>query len=371
MTSEKAKILIIENSVAFTGAFKSALQIVKMTPQYDFIFCIPKGSQVALVLREKQISFYEIPFQEIRKDWSSLTYIPRLIKNSIHIRDIIQKESVSLIHSNDLYNLCGALIRFRGTRIPLIYHVRLMRSSYLRPIYPALKQIVSRSADHIFCVSQAAARDFEPSFNTQDHISVLYDGMEVPALEDPTSSSHPKILYVGNFIRGKGQNLAIPLIQDLQKRGLEFTFDFIGDPHDVDFYNFVKNEIQKLPSPSAVTIRGKEGDIFSELRKGDIFLNCSESESFSYTTLEALYSALPVVVQDSGGPRELFEDQKGGFLFAKNQTQQAVQNLENLIRSAELRQQVGKSGQDYATQNFQPQNMSSHLHSVYQKLLKN
>ena len=63
-------------------------------------------------------------------------------------------------------------------------------------------------------------------------------------------------------------------------------------------------------------------NIFEEYRKHDLLVVPSESESCSYTILEAMAAGIPVVATDIEGNRELIHHEISGILF---------RNIEQLV----------------------------------------
>ena len=124
--NKKKTILIIDNSKKFTGAFKSILTFAQtLKNEYNFVWCIPSGSEVTITIKKAEFEYYEIPFLEISKSVKTLLYPYSLLKNSLKIRRIIRKKNISIIHVNDLYNLSGAVLKlFNTSRISIVYHVR-------------------------------------------------------------------------------------------------------------------------------------------------------------------------------------------------------------------------------------------------------
>src|SRR5687768_395493 len=103
----KPKILVIENSVAVTGALKSILRSCSLLrASYDFIFVIPSNSAGASLIGEHGFPCKELPMKEIRKNMLSLCiYLPMLILNAFRLKRFLKKENIHLIVNNDFYNM--------------------------------------------------------------------------------------------------------------------------------------------------------------------------------------------------------------------------------------------------------------------------
>jgi len=78
----------------------------------------------------------------------------------------------------------------------------------------------------------------------------------------------------------------------------------------------------------------------------DIFVFPSTTDTFGNVVLEAMSSALPVIVTDKMGPRELVTEGENGFI-----ARDAVdfrQKLDLLIQDESLRKKMGTQARQYA-----------------------
>ncbi|MBS1689416.1 MAG: hypothetical protein JSS96_11875, partial [Bacteroidetes bacterium] len=78
------KIIIVDSSIAFTGAFKCAVSEAELlSPKHTFIFVLPARSVLKPYLEEKGFKVYMLPMVEIGKSSSILLqYFPALFRNA-------------------------------------------------------------------------------------------------------------------------------------------------------------------------------------------------------------------------------------------------------------------------------------------------
>src|SRR6187455_3886093 len=100
---KKARILIIENSVAITGALNSIARSSQgLANAYEFIFVLPKNSKATSYVRELGFDVHELAMKELRKNiFSIITYLPTLFYNSIKLSQIIRREKIDVVTVND------------------------------------------------------------------------------------------------------------------------------------------------------------------------------------------------------------------------------------------------------------------------------
>ncbi|MFM8744584.1 MAG: glycosyltransferase, partial [Cytophagales bacterium] len=78
-------------------------------------------------------------------------------------------------------------------------------------------------------------------------------------------------------------------------------------------------------------------DIEAVMKKADVVLMFSESESFSMVCYEALFYGKPLIASDCGGPRELVENNVSGLLVTNRDTHAMANAMCTLVNYNELR----------------------------------
>src|SRR5690606_11801253 len=123
-------ILIIDNSIAFTGAFKCALNEAELlSGEHRFIFLLPKESTLVNILREKGIKVYTVPMLEIKRSPAALVSYPfALLRNAMHLHKIVRREKVDVVQVNDFYNMLGVALKMTGFKGKLLTYVRFLPS---------------------------------------------------------------------------------------------------------------------------------------------------------------------------------------------------------------------------------------------------
>ncbi|KAB8224888.1 hypothetical protein BDV33DRAFT_232654 [Aspergillus novoparasiticus] len=81
---------------------------------------------------------------------------------------------------------------------------------------------------------------------------------------------------------------------------------------------------------------------------GDIFLHCSITETFGLVVLEAMASGLPVIARDQGGPSDIVQHQKTGYLVPPNDIGNFVGLVRDVSIDSLLRSALSTSARRYA-----------------------
>jgi L-malate glycosyltransferase len=363
------KVLVIDNSSHFTGAIKSIRSLTSfLKDSFNIYYAIPRKSAIKNLSKGYVI---KINFLEIKRSWSVLFYLPLLIINSIRIFGFIQKEHIKIIHVNDLYNMCGVLVKIFYPSMKLVYHIRLLPSSYAGRLYPIWRALIVKYADEIICVSEAVRKNWPES----NKVHVIYDAINY---EDRISTDREfeqgkiRFLYLANYIQGKGQQYALDAFRQVQKeiKNVELVFagSDMGLKKNQQFKQKLVQQAEDYGLAELVLFKDFIEDIEPEMKQADIFLNFSDSESFSMTCLEALYFGTPCIATNSGGPSEIIVDGECGFVVPLKDVQAMVGSMIKLASSVELRKQFSDNGKRRAKEHFSSQQQANKLKILYNKI---
>ena len=73
----------------------------------------------------------------------------------------------------------------------------------------------------------------------------------------------------------------------------------------------------------------------------DVFVFPSTTDTFGNVILEAQACGLPVVVSDSGGPKELVEDRANGLVTKSHDLEDFTRAIRALVTDSALRERMG------------------------------
>lgn len=365
-------ILIIDNSIVPTGAFKSIHLITQYLPKNNFVFALPRRSILINGLQAEGTSVYTFPFIELSRSLRSVFYLPMLLWNSMVLLRLIKKEKISIVHVNDMYNLCGVFVKMLRPRLKLIYHIRLLPDSYIHHIYKPLRNLIFYFSDSIICNSKAALKGFNKH---SSKIAVVYNPIDLaermPAKEH-VQSEPVRLVYLANYFSGKGQEYALEALVIARKVNPALRLIFAGGTfsikNSINFKHQLQNQAENLLLSDIVEFRDFEHDIEQIIKSADIMLQFSDSESFSRTCLEALYYGTPMIATDSGGPAELILNGKTGILVPVADITAMANSIIELSNNLEAKRRLSEAGRTFVTRNFNPNQIALQVDELYQKL---
>lgn len=128
------------------------------------------------------------------------------------------------------------------------------------------------------------------------------------------------------------------------------------------------NLAARLEITANIHFLGTRNDVADLLAISDIGVLCSESEGMSNAILEYMAAALPVVVTDIDGNRELIEDRVNGRLVPVHDPQALAEALIQLLDDTAGAAQMGKRSLQKIAADFQLENVIKKTETYYLNL---
>jgi glycosyltransferase involved in cell wall biosynthesis/predicted metal-dependent phosphoesterase TrpH len=167
-----------------------------------------------------------------------------------------------------------------------------------------------------------------------------------PARREPTfferfgaCNGEVRLLYVGRISREKDLDLLAAAYRRLRNDGLPVQLFIVG--HGPYCEAFAKS----LPEAFFTGyLTGNE--LATAYASADVFVFPSTTDTFGNVILEAQACGLPVVVSDSGGPKELVEDKANGLITKSHDVEDFARAIRALVTDPALRERMGKSARN-------------------------
>ena len=350
-------ILIIDNSVAFTGAFKCALNEADiLSEKHKFVFVLSDKSKLKKVLEDKGYKVYQLHMVEIKKSLPVLLIYPiMLLKNTFSLLQILKAEQIDLIQVNDFYNMLGSFAKKFGYKGKFFTYVRFLPNvmpGILRRFW--IKQGLKHS-DKMVAVSDAVLKQLP----AHQKAVRLYDPIKLSE-QLPEKEYKPKetidFLYLSNYIQGKGQDDALEAFINAynQNNNLRLTFmgGDMGMQKNADFKQRLIDRVIEVGLSDIISFEPFNANVEEAIKQTDVVLNFSEAESFSMTCLEAAYYGTPLIATRCGGPEEIIDNEVTGLTVPVKDTAAMEHAILQFADDFELRTQCAKAGRKYVEEKF-------------------
>ena len=294
----------------------------------------------------KPIGEFELPEYELQK----LSFPPVL-----QILDYIQREKFTeiIISTPGPIGLTGLLAaKLLNLRTSGIYHtdfpqyIRILtEDSFLESVAWRYMHWFYGQLDTVFVNSEEyrqswIKRGFDPT-----KLKIFPRGLDTelfhPARRDPAffekfgaQNGEVRLLYVGRVSREKDLDLLATAYRRLRDEGLPIRLFVVGHgPYSEEFS-------RSLPEAFFTGyLTGK--DLAAAYASADIFVFPSTTDTFGNVIIEAQASGVPVVVSDSGGPKELVTENETGLITKSHDVDDFVRAIRTLVVDRSLRERMG------------------------------
>lgn len=148
-------------------------------------------------------------------------------------------------------------------------------------------------------------------FTRNHRVVVVPNVVNSDAVLTPVPPATPlRLITIGGLIEAKRPILAVDTLVELVRRGVDAQLTFVGDGalRDVVLAHAAGEGVG-----DRVTLTGAvpPAEVTDHLDRAHILLHTSGIETFSVVAAEAVLRGRPVVIGDSGGPRDFIADGNG------------------------------------------------------------
>jgi glycosyltransferase involved in cell wall biosynthesis len=216
---------------------------------------------------------------------------------------------------------------------------------YLRWFYEQMRTIYVPSEGYR---QQLLARGFD-----EGKLRLLPHGADTdtfhPRHRDPAFWSRyreapgPVVTYVGRVAKEKDLDVLAEVLNALAPARPDCTFAVVGDGPLLSWMR------ARLPHANVVFTGFLFGaDLSAAYASSDVFVFPSTTDTFGNVVLEAMASAVPVVVSDRGGPCEIVQPGLTGIVTRARDATDLQQGIVRLLDSPTLRAQMSRACRAYA-----------------------
>lgn len=354
-------LLIVDNSIAFTGALKCAVNEAEtLSDKHQFVFVLHHHSNQVKILKNKGYTVYQLPLVEIKKSLPILLLYPiMLVRNSIMLLKILRAERIDILQVNDFYNMLGVMVKMLGYNGKLITYVRFLPSVMPGPLRKLWIKLGLKYSHKIIAVSDAVLNQLPK----HKKVTRIYDPVQLTenlTIEKDATSGVIKLLYLSNYIQGKGQDSAVEAFAQAYAQNQQLRLTFMGGDMGMEknaaFKETLIERVNTLGLGNVVEFAPFNSDVESAIKSADIILNFSEAESFSMTCLEAAFYGTALIATECGGPQEIIDNDNTGITVPVKDIDAMTAAIVELANNHSKRTEFARAGKIYVTQKFSIEN---------------
>lgn len=366
MNNPKKKILfLIQLPPPFHGVSVMNQQIIQfklIKQKYDF-------EVLSLALGQSIHQIGKLNFQKVLKSfWLGAKLIERLLLFKPDLVYFTLCPTGNAFYRDVLYVLLIKMLR-----VPLLFHLhgKKIKEASQNKINHFLYKVVFHKTKVIH-LSSLLLKDIDSYIHKKD-CYILPNG--IPDFgyvkEHKNQSDQVNILFLSNMIINKGILILLEAIKNLSKTKLNFRVHFSGEwSAELSQAKFKKllikykiNDKVKYIGPS---YDQKKVDVLS---KADIFVFPTYNDCFPLVILEAMQCGLPVISTDEGAIPEIIDDGVTGFLVKQKNVEDLSEKMKLLIEDKELREKMGRSGQDKFEKCYTLKQFEKNLVAIFDDIL--
>jgi L-malate glycosyltransferase len=367
------RVLYVSHTAHVSGAEEALFDLLRaLPPSVEPLGASPPGP-LAERLRELGIPVHEIPATV-----GSLRLHPvhtpqalgQLARTAAHVRQLTRRLGAPVVHANSIRAGLATVAAARaGSPRPVVY---LHDSLPPGRVSSLVHSVIGRGAAMVLANSHHTAARFSTDADAPS-LKVVYYGVDVKRF-DPSSvdrdevrgrlgvrAGDPVLAVIGQLTPWKGQDHAIRVVAKLRQHRpnvrllLAGSAKFVSRATRYDNQTYVRHLrelVESLGLSDNVRFLGERRDIPAVFRAVDIALVPSWEEPFGRAVTEALAMEVPVVATSEGGPAEIIQEARTGFLRPPRDVEAWVAAVDELLSHPDRRRQMGLQGQAAVAERF-------------------
>ncbi len=300
---------------------------------------------------------------------------------------LFRRERFDIVHTHNPKTGVFGRIAARLAGVPVVVNTvhglyGVDRRGARRTVFLTMERLAAACSDFEFCQSREdlehlrALRIVRP-----DRSLHIGNGVDLTVF-DPAAADRAAVRAalgiedsaivvgtVGRLVWEKGLREVFQAAEALRTERPNVQFLIVG-PTDADKADAVPADvIADLEQRGVIRFLGLRHDVRDLYRAMDIFVLASYREGLPRSAVEAAAMALPMVLTDIRGCREVINDGEGGFLAPPRAAAALQTALRRLIDDAPARKRFGEANRKKAVDAFDERRIASQILETYRRLL--
>lgn len=369
-------LLFLHSSAELYGSDRSLLNLLKYLNKDNFNITVILPEEGVLVEELKKVKNVEVIIKDIatlRRKYLSIKglikYSLNFVRSLIYLIKLIKEKDIDVVYTNTSVVFPGG-VAAKILRKKSIWHIReIIENSLENNI---ISTFVNLFSDTIITNSKATGAAI--SKNSRK-LKVIYNAIESESclmnLGKKVNDNKVVVGMAGRINRWKGQRLFVDMAEIILKSNSNVEFVIAGDAYSGEDYlvEELKSYISLKGLQSNVVLLGHIKDMSTFYESIDIFvLPSTQPEPFGLVILEAMEREIPVVATNHGGPVEIINNKKDGFLVDYKTSKEISETVLLLTLNSDLRNKVGQNGKEKRQSVFSLENYVSKISNILEKI---
>ena len=202
---------------------------------------------------------------------------------------------------------------------------------------------------------------------------VLTNGVKIPDVKKKVNLKQIVFLFLGNLGKEKGVFDLVKAVKKSRKNGFKGVVQIAGKEIENGDKAKLESYIRELELSDQVHLLGEIGGQEKEriLAGSDCLVLPSHGEGLPMAILEGMAYSMPVLATNVGAIPEVITHGQEGFLFDVGDVDALAGGLNQLDKSRNLIEKMGKKAKDRVAGRFSMEAMIDKLSCIYHALLSN
>lgn len=275
------------------------------------------------------------------------------------------------IKSSFLFYRATISFRYRYKSVFTVHSSFQMRTKK----YKLSSIICALLSNKITCVSKSSYMYYSKFVKSvkRNNISVIQNGVDIERIDSVAQNFNYidkkdcfTIVNVGRIIPLKNQELLVRIFPKLK----DCKIILVGKEND---NNYVQNLINETNLQKKVIITGliSREEVFSLLKKADLFISCSKIEGMPISVLEAMYIGLPVILSNISPHKEIFRFQNNENLISLADDELWIKKINTYISKDKSKLvAIGEENKNIVLKYYTLKIMHEQYNKLYLNLIK-
>jgi glycosyltransferase involved in cell wall biosynthesis len=295
----------------------------------------------------------------------------------VKLRAILKRERYDVVHfhTSRAHSMAPFARGFGSTLV-------VTRRMDYRPNRVFAPLLFNRAVDGVVAISTGVADSLATAGVDRQRVTVIHSGVDCERFRPPTAEErvHARIalgISYGEFVVSavgalesrKGHRYLIEAIARfiLMASSIKVKCLIAGQG---SIRGELERAIAKLGCAEEVRLLGRIDDARELLWASDAFAMPSVNEGLGVAALEAMASAVPVIVSDVGGLRESVQHDRSGIVVPVARPQAIATALGRLAESARFRSELGAAARARVMENYSMEKMTTRTLALYREYVR-
>jgi starch synthase len=308
------------------------------------------------------------------------TYIYTILYLLYNLVRAASKSSIDIVYCRDIFSSSCAILLKKLWKIPFVYEVngilsdesRIRGSSRVDIFFTRiLEYIIFTNSDVFICVTEEIKKAIEEKYRNKKAYFVpnganttLFKPIENAAKLLGFDETAHYVVYVGSFAAWQGVDILIGAAAEVVQAVPNVRILLVGADGEKELLDMVTD----LNLTDAVIFTGKVAhpDVPLYMNVGDVCVTPKRPLLSGYSPLklyEYMACGKPVVASRIKG-FEIVETVRAGILVEPENPVELSKTIVHLLRSEDLRKEMGKNGRAYVVENHSWVNVSEKIEEI-------